>query len=80
MEDFGGRLLFSGFMGVEAGMWGESGQVISSLQNSNMELDFPIVQRLFTQAVASQRAALPSRCPAAACSAAERRTRLVCED
>lgn len=47
VEDFHGCLLFSGFMGVEAGMWVESRQVISSLQNSNMELAFSNCSKAF---------------------------------
>lgn len=34
-------------MGVEAGMWAESRQVISSLQNSNMELGFSNCSKAF---------------------------------
>lgn len=34
-------------MEVEAGMWVESRQVISSLQNSKMELAFPSCSKAF---------------------------------
>jgi len=56
VEDFHGCLLFGGFMGVEAGMWAGSRQVISSLQNSNMELAFPNCSKAFHPSSGSQRA------------------------
>lgn len=53
-------------MGVEAGMWAGSRQVISSLQNSNMELAFPNCSKAFhpSSGSAKSRAAvtLPGAC------------------
>lgn len=77
VEDFHGCLLFSRFMGVETGMWVESRQVISSLQNSNMELAFPNCSKAFYpntgSAISRSDFTLPSVCSLCA----ERSTQLL---